>query len=173
MTPDSLSKIWKKCDRQRFLPRSTKKSVELLSTKAQTKKFYWLTLSDFSVETTISPLGGAAPSNLYTIRARDWPSLDSTHTQMGMGSPQKNFWPWKFKVWTKIQRISLYNFGASGSILTTRRRDELWSKITSYSAKCSYSGSWRKSLHIRHVVLRYSFRSHSPDDISAREISTT
>jgi len=121
----------------------------------------------------ISPLGGAAPSNLYTIRARDWPSLDSTHTQMGMGSPQKNFWPWKFKVWTKIQRISLYNFGASGSILTTRRRDELWSKITSYSAKCSYSGSWRKSLHIRHVVLRYSFRSHSPDDISAREISTT
>jgi len=37
-----ISKIWNKCDRQRFVPRSIKKSGELWSTN---KKFYWLTLS--------------------------------------------------------------------------------------------------------------------------------
>ena len=36
---------------------------------------------------------------------------------MGRGSPKKNL-SWKFKICLKIQRISHYNFGASGSIPT-------------------------------------------------------
>jgi len=77
--------------------------------------------------------------------------------------------------------VSFYNFWASGvsSPTFSRRRDELWStnkkvvaRILSYP-KCSYtvSVSWLKSL--RHVVLGYSLRSHSPAAIAARGISIT
>jgi len=91
----------------------------------QTNKFYWLTLSHpsgFFGGDYISALRGAALTFLYALE------IDQAfiaHTQMGWGSA-KNFWSWKFKVWPKIQRISPYNFGASGSILTTRRRGELF-----------------------------------------------
>jgi len=56
------------------------------------------------------------------------------HTQMGMRVPPKTFDRENLKIWPKIQRISPYNVGASGSILTTRRRDEFWSTNKKYSA---------------------------------------
>ena len=54
------------------------------------KKFYWLewaTQVDFSGETTFRPLAGAAPQSF--IRARDWPSLDSTQPNGDEGPPKK------------------------------------------------------------------------------------
>jgi len=51
------------------------------------------------------------------IRAGDWPGLDSAHPNEDGGCP-KNFWSLKCKIWLKIQRVSHYDFGASGSILT-------------------------------------------------------
>jgi len=40
------------------------------------------------------------------------------HTQSGTGVPPNKIQSWKFKIWLKIQRISHYNFGVSGSIPT-------------------------------------------------------
>ena len=78
------------------------------------------------------------------IRTRDWPSFHSAHPN-GDGVPQ-NFWLLKFKIWPKIQCISPYSFGASGCVLTTRWRDELWStnkkvaRILTHR-RCSYTVS--------------------------------
>ena len=65
-TGQILSKIGKRIDRERFLPRSTKKSGELSSTKYRVlnvsldppKLHFW--------ETIFRPLGGAGPSNFNT-----------------------------------------------------------------------------------------------------------
>jgi len=81
----------------------------------QDKTFYCLELSHtsgFFGRDYISALRGVAPSKFYT-RYRNWPSLVSAHPN-GDGGPPKNFWSWKFKIWPEIQRISTYNFGASG-----------------------------------------------------------
>ena len=40
------------------------------------------------------------------------------HTTVGTGVSQKILIVKKIKIWLKIQRVSPYNFGASGSILT-------------------------------------------------------
>ena len=68
---------------------------------------YWPTQEDIFRETIFQPLGGAAPQ-IFT-RATDWPSLASAHPSWDGGPP---------KILLKIHRMSPYNFGASGSMLT-------------------------------------------------------
>jgi len=51
------------------------------------------------------------------------------HTPAGTGVPKKILIVKKFKIWLKIQRVSPYNFRASGSILTKLfPRDVLWGR---------------------------------------------
>jgi len=103
-----ISKIKKQCDRQQFLPHSTKKSDELWPTN---KKFYWITWS----HPYISLPGECCP--LKFLHALEINRGLLAHSELGWGAP-KNFWWWKFKIWPKFQSISPHNFGASGSILT-------------------------------------------------------
>jgi len=83
-----ISKIWKKFDRQRFLPRSRKKSP--VNFGPQTKKFYWLELShqsEFLGKDYISaPRGFCA---LKFIHALEIAQALIAHTQSGTEVPQK------------------------------------------------------------------------------------
>ena len=57
-------------------------------------------------------------------RATDWPSPASAHPNWE-GGPPKKFLSGKFKIYLKIQRVSSYNFRASGSILTKLFPDDV------------------------------------------------
>jgi len=61
-------------------------------------------------------LGGYCPLKFLHVLQIDQALL--AHTRTGMVVPPKKIQWWKFKIWLKIQRVSPYNFGASGSILT-------------------------------------------------------
>jgi len=83
-----ISKIGKKCDRQRFLPRSGKKSP--VNFGPQSKKFYWLRLNHLSGcfgEDYISALRGCCPLKFSYALEIDQALL--VHTQMGDGVPPK------------------------------------------------------------------------------------
>ena len=74
------------------------------------------------------------------------------HTPTGTGVPQKIF-----------NRENL-NFGLKFSVMNYGPHTK---KLLTYPT-CTYTVSWRK--FIRHVVLGYSLRSHSPAAIAARRI---
>ena len=63
----------------------------------------------------ISALRGCCPLKFLHALQID-PGL-LVHTPRGTGVPKK-FQSWKFKIWPKIQRVTLNNFRATGSILT-------------------------------------------------------
>ena len=84
----------------------------------QTKKLWGLLLihlNGFFWETTFWPLG-VLPPQIFTCTT-DWPKLASSHPN-GDGISRKKISILKIKIWHKIQHVSPYNFGASGSILT-------------------------------------------------------
>ena len=66
-------------------------------------------------ETIFRPLVGAGPWNFFT-RARVWPSIASTHRKPGRSPPPKK--GQILRIVLKVQRVSAYNLGASGSNLT-------------------------------------------------------
>ena len=86
-----ISKIWKKCDRERFLPRSRKKVRWTLVHK---QKFYWLELShpsEFLGGDYISVSRGFCA--LRFIHVLEIAQALIAHTRSGTGSPpqKKNF----------------------------------------------------------------------------------
>ena len=83
-----------------------------------TMKYYmwvWTQANGLFRETIFRPLGGAAPSNFYTI---DQCLLAHTSSLNWDGVSPKTFSREKIKIWPKIQHVSAYNCRASGNIPT-------------------------------------------------------
>jgi len=102
--------------------------------------------------------------------------IDPAPSPPPTGTPKKLIA--KFKIWLKIQRVSLTSVlvGISSTKLSRRRGElcstnkKVWSQIL-IDHKCAFSVSWCNS--ICHVVLGYGFRDHSPGGVVARGISNT
>jgi len=73
---------------------------------------------------------GCCPWNFFHALQIDQALL--SHTKTGTRVPTKNE-SWKFKIWLKIERVSPYNFAASGSVLTKLSRRRAASYIFFYT----------------------------------------
>ena len=116
---DTISKIGKTHDLERFFPRSTKKVRRTLVHYLQRNPCEFRpTKMDFLGRLYFGPQR-VLPIQIFT-RARDWPRLPSAHPNWDGGPPPKKrkIQSWKFKIWPKSQRMSHNNFGSSVSILT-------------------------------------------------------
>ena len=97
--------------------------------RPQTKKYYWLELSHpsgFFGRDYISALKGCCP--LKFSYALEFHQVLLVHTKMRMRAPPKKkiFDRENLKFGLNFS-VLVPHFGASGGILTTGRRDELWS----------------------------------------------
>jgi len=123
----SISKIGKQYELGQFLLRLMKKVRWTLvhyrqfhASLVPLKCTFWDTIS--------RPSGVLCPE-IFTL-ARHWPRLPSAHTPTWTGSlpPKKNY-SQIFKIWLKVQRLSLYNFHASGNILTKLLQETWWTLV--------------------------------------------
>ena len=104
---------WKKRDRQRFLPRSMKRSP--VNFDPQTKKFYWLILSHpsgFFGGDYISALTGCCPLKFLHALEIDQDYL--AHSPTGTGVPQKNFHRENLKFALKFSVLATITSGIVG-----------------------------------------------------------
>ena len=92
----------------------------------QTKKFYWLILTNprryFSGDYILAIRGCCTLKFLYALEI-DQGYL--AHTPIWTGVPPKKLWSWKCKIWLKIQRIRVNKFGTNGDIITNFYPDDV------------------------------------------------
>jgi len=149
----------------------------LVHNQKSSRGAYWPTQVNFLRETTFRSLG-VLPPQIFT-RVTDWPRLFSAYPN-GDGVPPKKLLQ-KFKFWPTIQRVSPYNFGASGNIFTNLFQVTWWTLVhiqKSYSVHIDlpklHVHCKLTQVHMPHGSnLGYSLRSHSPTAIAARRISNT
>jgi len=145
----------------------------------QTTESKWLILTNPSGHFSgdyILAIRGCCPLKFLSALEIDQGYL--AHAPTGTPPPKKNVIT-KFKIWLGIQRLSLYNFHASGNILTNLLQETWWTlahKQKSYSAhvdlpKVLVPCKLTQFHTPRGSRIQFTY-SHSPAVITARGIST-